>query len=136
MLQVEGQKPGPPIEEGVVSMEPLLRAFEEVLGKEEFERICGSCTILKGVTRSQEESIHRTLVEASIMRSIQDNKPQGESEEGGLEYEKSDFEAMYFETLSREELDQIWEECENMSRTSSLSSDEAVQWMADTTFSG
>ena len=109
------------------SLQPLLRAFEEVLGREEVERICSSCRSHSEEVR--EDLIHRTIVEAAILRDTQaynDRWEEDMTDYGDSEGDRSIFDSMYSSTLSEDELNHLWDECESISRTTSLSSESTL----------
>jgi len=120
--------------EGAISLESLLTAYEGVLSEKEVGKICSSCSMRGGDLEQIMRNIHETLVETAILKSMEhcDDLPE---DQGVIGWGKSDFEAMYFETLSREELDQIWEECASISRTTSISSEDIAECKIET-FSG
>ena len=118
------------------SLQPLLRAFEEVLGKEEVERICRSCRSHSRDEEVREDTIHRTIVEAAILRDARDDEDQWDertidwtdpSDDG-----RSIFDSIYSTTLSESELNHLWDECESISRTTSLSSESTLGMNEDT----
>ena len=111
------------------SLQPLLSAFEEVLGREEVERICSSCRSHSEDEEVREDLIHITIVEAAILRDTQAYNDQWE--ESAMDYgdpdgDRSIFDSMYSSTLSEDELNHLWDECESISRRTSLSSESTL----------
>ena len=107
------------VEEGVITLEFLVRAFNDVLGREEVERIykavCDSYT--EGEFRRAK--LNEKLLEAAIDKSIHSQDIEWDEEigdDGGLEFKRSSFDEMYQNIFSSEELDKIWDECEDIDR--------------------
>ena len=108
------------------SLQPLLRAFEEVLGREEVERIYNSCRSQIRDEALQDDVIHRTIVEAAILRDTHDYNDQweeGATDHGDPEGDRSIFDSIYSSILSEDELNHLWDECGSISRRTSLSSE-------------
>ena len=117
----------------MILFESLLHAFTVVLGREEVDRICNTEWKVVRNLKLHQANIHETLIEAAITRWIerQDDLAKRESEKG-LRYGRDEFEAIYSDILSQEECNQVWKECESISRTLSLSTEQGSEGESDT----
>ena len=111
--------PNETVEEGVITLESLVRAFGNVLGREEVERICKA--VCDNYTESELRivKLNEKLLEAAIDKSIHSQDTEWDEEigdDGGLEFTRSSFDEMYQNIFSSEELDKIWDECEDIDR--------------------
>jgi hypothetical protein len=111
--------PNETVEEGVITLESLVRAFSNVLGKEEVERICKSVCGNYTEGEFRRAKLNEKLLEAAIDKSIHSQDIEWDEEigdDGGLEFKRSSFDGMYQNIFSSEELDKIWDECEDIDR--------------------
>jgi len=111
--------PNETVEEGVITSEFLVRAFSNVLGREEVERICKAVCDNYTEGEFRRAKLNEKLLEAAIDKSIhsQDTEWDGEiGDDGGLEFKRSSFDEIYQDIFSSEELDLLWEECEDIDR--------------------
>jgi hypothetical protein len=111
--------PNETVEEGVITLESLVRAFSNVLGREEVERICKDVCDNYTEGECRRAKLNEKLLEAAIEKSVHSQDIEWDEDigdDGGLEFKRSSFDEMYQDIFSSEELDLIWEECEDMDR--------------------
>jgi len=111
--------PNETVEEGVITLESLVRAFSNVLGREEVERICKEVCDNYTEGEFRRAKLNEKLLEAAIEKSIHSQDIEWDEDirdDGGLEFKRSSFDVMYLGIFSSEVLDLIWEECKDMDR--------------------
>ena len=125
-------------EEGVIPLPFLVKKFEDALEKEEVERICRIVCENYEDGEFRKAKLYEKLIEAAVQKSAHHSHgyewEEGElHDEGGLEISRSTLGEIYREIFSSEDLDKIWDECEDIDELANAVEEVKTELLGDDT---